>query len=234
MFLLLGPWYANQLRCNQRPGERGGQTEPPDGLDTSEPDVVARQRLDLGPDGVADARHDRHGEVLHRHQQALRRALVAPRHAAGDEYHRGREAHVGLEGGEHDPRQGERPVVRVRGLREEEHGPHAEGDHAGGENDVSCNDVKGLGNNVGGEDADEAVRENVEGCGQRRGTLVALPELDGVPLPGAAWDRNLFTKLLGRLFDYQTHYMHHGLGNKRRGGHQAPASARACWESVGE
>lgn len=94
--------------------------------------------------------------------------------------------------------------------------------------------MKGLGNNVGGEDADEAVRENVEGCGQRRGTLVALPELDGVPLPGAAWDRNLFKKLLGRLFDYQTHYMHHGLGNKRRGGHQPPASARACWESVGE
>lgn len=157
MFLLFRPRYANQRRRNQRPRERGRQPEPTDGLDTSEPDVVARQRLDPGPDGVADARHDRHREVLHRHQQAPRRALVAPRHAAGDEYRRGREAHVGPEGGEHDPRQGERPVVRVRGLREEEHGPHAEGDHAGGENDVGGNDVQGLRDHICSEDADEAV-----------------------------------------------------------------------------
>lgn len=167
MFLLLGARYPNHRHRNQCPSEGRRQPIPPYRLDTSKPNIAIRLRLYLGPDRPADARHHRHGEVLHSHQQAARSALVTPRHAAGDEDGCGREAHVGPKCGEGDARHRECPVAGLLGLWEEEDRAEAEGDHTGGEDHVGGYDVQGLGDYVRGEEANEAVWEEVQGCGQR-------------------------------------------------------------------
>lgn len=71
-------------------------------------------------------------------------------------------------------------------MGEEKGWAEGEGEHADCEDHVGGHEVHCPGDDVRGEDADEAVGEEVEGCYQGRGVLVALPELDGVELPAAA------------------------------------------------
>lgn len=71
--------------------------KPPDGSETRQANISRRAFVDFGPDRIRNGCHDRQAQVLHRHQQTSRAALVGPADITRDVDRYSREGKVGSE-----------------------------------------------------------------------------------------------------------------------------------------